>query len=49
MNLHGAANPNEPEETHHDSTAEEVANEGYHLLKSVFRHCYHLGQRFFIF
>ena len=35
-----AANPNEVEETLLDRNAEEMAKEGFYLVKLVLRHCY---------
>ena len=44
--LRGAASPNEVEETLPDKKAEEMAKEGFYLVKSVLRHYYCKGWHF---
>ena len=40
LDLQVASSPNEVEETLPNRNAEEMAKEGFYLVKSVFRHCY---------
>ena len=46
MDLQGAASSNEVEETLPDKNAEEMAKEGFYLVKSVLYHFYCRGWRF---
>ena len=46
IDLHGAASPMEVEGELPDMNAEEMAKEGFYLVKSVLRHRYRQGWRF---
>ena len=46
LDLQGAASPIEVEEDLPEMNAEEMAKEGFYLVKSVLRHRYHQGWRF---
>ena len=47
LDLQGAASSMEVEGELHDMNAEEMAKGGFYLVKSVLRHRYHQGWRFF--
>ena len=47
QDLQGAASPMEVERGLSDMNADEMAKEGFYLVKSVFRHRYRRGWRFF--
>ena len=46
LDLQGAASPMEVKGNPPDMNAEEMAKEGFYLVKSVLRHRYRLGLRF---
>ena len=46
LDLQGAASPMEVEGNLPDMNAEEMAKEGFYLVKSVVRHRYRQGRRF---